>query len=116
MSESILQTVSANLLGSEVDYEPFAPDLIMYINSALMSIGQQGIGKEDFRITGNTETWSDFESDESKYGSLQECVTLRVKLMFDPPPSSSAIEALTERIAEDEWRLREQKEAFLKEG
>lgn len=105
MSKSILTSVAEVLLGSADEIEAFESDLIMYINSALMTLGQLGVGKDYFRITGDTEVWTDFIDDENKLAALQEYVTLKVKLIFDPPSSSSALDSLQQVIKEDEWRL-----------
>ena len=105
MSESILTSVAKVVVGSDNEIEAFESDLIMYINAELMTLGQMGVGKENFRITGDTEVWTDFIEDEDKLAAIQECVTLKVKLVFDPPTSSAALESLKEIIREDEWRL-----------
>jgi hypothetical protein len=104
MTDSILESVAEVVLGTTGELDAFAPDLITYINSALMSLAQLGVGSEDFRITGTSEVWSDF-ADESKYGAMREYVTSKVRLAFDPPTSSAALDALTKIKDESEWRL-----------
>ena len=105
MTDSILLSVAEVVLGSDGELDAFTPDLIMYINSTLMTLGQLGVGKDYFRITGSNEVWTDFIDDESKLAALPEYVALKVKLAFDPPTSSAALESLKKIIDEDEWRL-----------
>lgn len=105
MAESILLSVAEVVVGSSDEVEAFKSDLIMYINSALMTLGQLGVGKDYFRITDETAVWTDFIEDEDKLASIEEYVTLKVKLAFDPPSSSAALDSLQKIIEEDEWRL-----------
>lgn len=108
MNDSILESVAEVVLGTTGELDAFAPDLITYINSALMTLGQLGVGKDYFKITSTSETWSDFASNASRYGAIQEYVTLKVRLAFDPPQSSAVVESMKEMIREAEWRLTQQ--------
>ena len=104
MEESILTSIK-KLLGITEDYEIFDQDLIIHINSIFMILNQMGIGpKNIFRITGKNETWSEFIKDKD-IESVKSFVYLRVRLLFDPPASSSAIESINKMISELEWRL-----------
>lgn len=106
MIESILTSIK-KLLGISEDYEHFDEDIIMHINSVLMILTQVGVGPEEgFSITGNYETWEDFlGSDISKLMAVRTYIYLKVKLLFDPPQSSAAIESINRLINEFEWRL-----------
>lgn len=104
--DSILLTVKKGI-GIDPSYEAFDPDIIMHINSVLFILTQEGIGpKEGFNITGQTETWEDFlgESD-TKLSAVQSYVTLKTRLLFDPPQSGTLNEQITKLISELEWRL-----------
>lgn len=105
MDKSILNTIK-KMLGLEADYTPFDTDIIIHINSALMVLQQLGIGPESgFAITGPDEVWSDFIGDTTALEALKAYVYLRVKVVFDPPQSSVAMESIQSQINEYTWRL-----------
>lgn len=104
MNESILDSVKLTL-GIPTDYEAFDNQLKLFINAALAAVVQTGVGQEDFKITGNTETWADFLGEkEAALSYTKALVALRVRLLFDPPQSSGAIQMMNEQIREFEWR------------
>ena len=103
--ESILTSIK-KLLGIEEDYECFDADLIMHINSVFMILNQLGVGPEEgFYIQDASNTWSEFIPDGSNLEAVKSYIFLKVKLMFDPPASSSVIESINRSISELEWRL-----------
>lgn len=104
--DSILLTVKKGI-GIDPSYEAFDPDIIMHINSVLFILTQEGIGpKEGFNITGQDETWEDFlEESNTKLSAVQSYVTLKTRLLFDPPQSGTLNEQITKLISELEWRL-----------
>ena len=80
----------------------------MHINTVLFVLTQIGVGpSEGFVITGEEDTWNDFIPEETlvKMQSIKTYIYLKVKLIFDPPTSSTAMTALNDLIAEMEWRL-----------
>lgn len=114
MNESILTSIK-KLLGIDKLDKNFDPDIIMHINSALMILTQLGLGKSDgFFITDETETWNDFLNGDliSKFEGAKTYVYMKVKLIFDPPTSSAAIESMTRMVNEFEWRLNAAAEAI----
>lgn len=103
--ENILTSIK-KLLGIEEDYVHFDPDIIMHINSVFMILNQLGVGPpEGFRIEDDLTTWSDYTNDKLLYESVKTYIYLKVRLLFDPPASSSLIEAMNRQISELEWRL-----------
>lgn len=104
--ESILTSIK-KLLGITEEYTHFDNDLIMHINSVLMILSQLGVGpSEGYSISSSAQTWSDFLGDDlKKLQSVKSYVALKVRLMFDPPTSSSVMEAINNQIREFEWRL-----------
>ena len=104
--DSILLTVKKGI-GIDPSYEAFDPDIIMHINSVLFILTQEGIGpKEGFNITGQGETWEDFLGESNtKLSAVQSYVTLKTRLLFDPPQSGTLNEQITKLISELEWRL-----------
>ena len=105
MNESILLTIK-KLLGIDASYAPFNMDVIIQINTALRAVNQLGIGTANFEITGDQETWADFLGDNQAVFSLVKTYIYgKVRLVFDPPTSSSVMQALKEATDECEWRL-----------
>lgn len=104
MDESILESVKKSL-GIVPDYPYFDEQLILYINAALAVLVQTGVGTAGFVITGPESKWSDFLGDKMtalEYSKVY--VAMKVKLMFDPPQSSGALQALKDLVSEYEWR------------
>lgn len=105
--ESILKSIKKLLDIGEED-KSFDDDVIMHINTVIMVLNQLGVGvSPDFMIEGYEETWTDFLSDKyvKKWKAVKTYVYQKVKIVFDPPPSASHLQALKESIAEYEWRL-----------
>lgn len=105
--ESILTSIK-KMLGVDENYDHFDPDIIMHINSALMVLTQLGVGPEDgFMIEDDTTTWTDYipEITAAKLNLVKSYIYLKVRLLFDPPLSSSVIESINRQIAEFEFRL-----------
>ena len=109
--ESILTSIK-KMLGIEESCASFDPDLILNINTVLLDCLQIGIGPtEGFEITSDEETWMDFlGEDVSKLNATKTLVHLNVKLLFDPPSTSFAIEAMERKIQETMFRLKIQVE------
>ncbi len=104
--DSILNSVKV-MLGISSDYTPFDTEIIIHINSVFTVIFQLGVGPQDkpFFISGAKETWSDFSEDISTVNLVKSYTYLKVRLLFDPPTSSGATEAINNQIKEFEWRL-----------
>ena len=104
MDESILTSVKL-ALGITEEYDAFDQQLILYINTALATLNQTGVGTEGFQIKDATATWSEFLGENMvtlEYSKTY--VITKVHIMFDPPQSSAALQALKELAAEYEWR------------
>ena len=103
--ESILTSIK-KMLGIVEEYEHFDADLIMHINSVLSILTQLGVGpSEGFSIKDKTASWNDFLSDSKNLESVKSYVYLKVRLIFDPPLTSSVTEAINRMISELEWRI-----------
>ena len=107
MDESILTSVKL-ALGITADYQPFDAQLILYINTALATLVQVGVGTSGFKIQSDASKWSDFIGTTTDSEEVVEFakvyVITKVRLMFDPPQSSGALQALKDLAAEYEWR------------
>jgi hypothetical protein len=103
--ESILTSIK-KLLGITAEYTHFDTDLIVHINSVLMVLNQLGVGPEEgFFIEDESSSWVDFLGDNTNIELVKTYVYLKVKLLFDPPLSSAAIDSTNRLISEFEWRL-----------
>lgn len=105
MSDSILTSIKKNL-GVDETYEVFDPDIIMYINSALATLTQLGVGPaEGFMIEDKTATWATFLGTDPRLSPVKTYVQLRTRMLFDPPQTSYLVEAMKQQIQEHEWRM-----------
>ena len=105
ITESILLSIK-KMLGLDKDYDVFDPELIIHINSVFGTLHQLGVGPEEqFRISGDSETWSEFDTEGEQIDEVKTYVYLRVRLLFDPPSSSFVLSSFKEQLQELEWRL-----------
>lgn len=111
LEESILNTIK-DMLGVSKDDFSFDTDIIVHINTALMTLQQYGISQEEgFRITDASQTWGEFLPEEKKVDAAKTYVWLKVKMIFDPPQNSFVMSAYEEQAKELEYRIKEQIEA-----
>lgn len=104
-TESILTSIK-KLLGIDSEYTHFDPDLVMHINSVFSILTQMGVGPSDgYSIEGAGEKWTEFITDKSCLQLVKSYIYQKVRLMFDPPTSSAAIDSVNQQIKEFEWRL-----------
>lgn len=104
--ESILTSIK-KLIGITEDYKHFDTDLIIHINSVFMILSQMGIGPDNgFSISDETTTWNDYLPEGNKnFEAVKTYMYLKTRIVFDPPQSSSTMEAMKQTISELEWRL-----------
>ncbi len=104
--DSILSSTK-KMLGIEEDYDVFDLDIILHINSVFSTLYQFGVGPATgFFIEDKTKTWTDFlGSDSFDLNMVKSYMFLRVRLLFDLPTTSFAIEAMKEQVKEYEWRM-----------
>lgn len=101
---SILNDVK-HLLGLLPEDTSFDTDILIHINSAFGTLNQLGVGpQEGYEITSADEEWGQF-FDSVRLNSVKSYVYLKVKLVFDPPNTGFAVQAIKEQIQELEWRL-----------
>ncbi len=105
MGDSILTSIK-KLLGITKECDHFDADIIMHINSVLMTLEQLGVGPVGgFRITGPDETWKQLIPPDMALEDVKSYIFIKVKLLFDPPMSSAVLESMTRMAAEFEWRI-----------
>lgn len=106
MEESILISIK-KLLGISEEYTQFDDDIIMHINTVFLNLNQLGVGPTaGFFIEDDSAEWAEFIGDNNaQLQAVKSYIYLKVKLLFDPPLSSSVIESMNRMIAELEFRL-----------
>lgn len=103
--ESILASVKKTL-GIDETHTGFDEDIILHINSVFAILQQMGVGPEEgFSISDDSAIWYDYISDVNQLNFVKSYIYLKVRLLFDPPVSSGAIESINKLISELEWRL-----------
>ena len=103
--ESILTSIK-KLLGISEEYTHFDSDLVMHINSVFSILTQLGVGPADgFYITDDSAKWADFIPEGKDLEMVKSYMHQKVRLLFDPPLSSSVMESMNNMIEEFEWRL-----------
>jgi hypothetical protein len=106
---SILNDIKLDL-GLSADYDAFDPTVIRHINSAFSRLGQLGIGPpQGYKIANDQNTWSEILADD-RFEDAKAYIFLKVKMLFDPPPTSFAIAAIQDQIREYEWTLNVKRE------
>lgn len=107
INENILNSIK-RLLGIHPDITSFDQDVLLHINSVFSILAQVGVGPAT-GFTVNTDTnWTDFLSNLENpqlYADVKTFVYLKVKLMFDPPTSSTIMDSFERNIKEIEYRL-----------
>lgn len=103
--ESILGTVKKSL-GIEANVSEFDETLVMHINTALSVLAQLGVGPEDgLFITGSDITWKQLLGKNILLSLVKTYVCQKVRLIFDPPLTSSVLDAMERSLKEAEWRI-----------
>lgn len=103
--ESIL-TYIKQLLGIDENDTHFDPDVIMHINSTFSTLNDLGVGPEEtFSISDKNAVWDDFIEEAPDFNDVKTYIYLKVKLIFDPPSSSSVLDAYKREADAIEWRL-----------
>lgn len=106
LEDSILKTTK-KLLGIPSTSTVFDLDVTLYINAAFSELNSLRIGPENgFRIEGSQETWTEYLGEDlANLDAVKTLVALMVKIEWDPPSSSYAIESMRKQIEMHQWRL-----------
>lgn len=114
MENSILKSTRNSLgVGSDTAFDD---ELVMHINTAFSTLAQLGIGgSTGFTIDGDTQIWTGVGGlglQPMMLNMVKSYVFHKSRLLFDPPTTSYALEALKAEIKEEEFRL----QAFAEEA
>lgn len=105
MSDSILEGIRR---GCQIDQDcnDFDEDIIPPANAAFSKLTRLGVGPEEgFELTEVLDLWSDYCSDKMLLGFVKPYVYKKTRLSFDPPASSTILDALKKEIDELEWNI-----------
>ena len=102
--KSILDSVK-HALGVEEDTAAWDADLVMFINAVFGTLYQLGVGPEQpFTISDNSAEWDEFTTRDD-IEMVKSYMYLKVRLLFDPPTTTTMYQALDTSTKELEWRL-----------
>lgn len=108
MDESILIDVK-KLAGLAPEDDSFDKDLIIYINTVIAVLTQLGVTPSQSFILEDQDTqWSDYLPSDTSLETFQfvrSYISMKVRLIFDPPQNTTVMDALKGAIAECEWRI-----------
>lgn len=104
-ASSILSSTK-KIVGFDDEFTAFDVDITTHINAAFGELQQLGVGGDTgFIITDDTTLWSQYVSDLVYLGMVQQFIYLSVKLAFDPPSTSFALEAIQKQLEKLSWRI-----------
>lgn len=107
--DSILKSTK-HMLGLDTEYDVFDLDIVTYLNVAFNTLHQLKIGPANgFSIIDGTSKWEEFIGNDYLQ-AVRGLVVMKVRLMFDPPSSSFALDSMKKLVEEQEWRLNVQME------
>lgn len=116
MDESILNTIKV-MLNIEDDCDAFDVEIIAYINAALFTLSQLGVGPDKgFSVKDATNLWSDYVDSTVNLTAVKTFIKLKVQLLFDPPSNSFVVDAINKQIDELTWRLCLEAEFSMQNG
>lgn len=113
MAQSIINSIK-KVSGLTEDDDSFDLDVLMHVNSIFSDLTQLGLGPDDgFEVEDAATTWDAFTDDSKQQNSVKTYIYLRLRLIFDPPTTSYAIESMDKQIQKAEWRLNVEREGRL---
>lgn len=105
MSDSVLLSTK-QMLGISPEDTSFDVNVIMSINTALTILMDLGLTEvEDQLITSDKMTWDELLGGRTDIEYVKTYIYQKVKMIFDPPTSTAAIDAMQRSISELEWRI-----------
>ena len=105
MSDSVLSSTK-QMLGISPEDTSFDVNVIMSINTALTILMDLGLTEvEDQIVTSDDMTWDELLGERTDIEYVKTYIYQKVKMIFDPPTSTAAIDAMQRSINELEWRI-----------
>ena len=98
--ESILTSIKKSL-GIGAEYTHFDDILVFHINSVFSILTQLGVGpSKGFSISDSSAAWDDYIPNGETLQFVKTYMSLKVKLIFDPPLVAAVLEATKAQISE----------------
>ena len=105
MADSIFNSVK-KVVGLLGDDGSFDEDILLHINSVVSTLRQLGLSiPADFYVRDDVQTWQDLLGEFRDLDLVKSYMAMKVRLMFDPPPSSFGLKSMEEMVKEYEWRI-----------
>lgn len=105
MLDSVLLSTK-QMLGISPEDTSFDVNVIISINTALTILMDLGLTEvEDQIVTSDDMTWDELLGERTDIEYVKTYVYQKVKMIFDPPTSTAAIDAMQRSISELEWRI-----------
>ena len=105
MTDSIFESVK-KVVGLLGDDGSFDEDILLHINSVVSTLRQLGLSiPADFYVRDEVQTWRDLLGEFRDLDLVKSYMTMKVRLMFDPPASSFGLKSMEEMVKEYEWRI-----------
>lgn len=103
--ESILTSIK-QMIGIEEAVTAFDAEIIMYINTVFFTLNQLGVGPSDcYMISSKDQIWNDFLEGRTDLEAVKTYMSIKIRIMFDPPSSSFILESLERLAIQHEWRI-----------
>jgi len=104
-ADSILNSIK-KFLSISPDDPSFDQDVTLHINSVFSTLQQLGVGPSTgFFIEDAAKTWTDYLGTNPELNAVKSYMYLRVRLLFDPPTTSFALDSYKNQVLELEWRI-----------
>lgn len=103
--ESVLNDVK-QYCGIQQEQTDFDADICAAIDTTMSILYELGVVQyEKLRpVKNDSLMWTDFFDDPIRLSMAKSYIRAKVRLMFDPPASSTILNALQEQCSEFEWR------------
>jgi len=107
---SILTSIK-KVINIDESNEYYDVNIIMIINTALMSLDLLGVGTESgYKITDKSNNWDELLVTSKQLEGVKSYIAIKTQLIFDPPQTSFVIASMERNLLELEWKINVQAE------
>lgn len=105
MDDDSILDVTKQLCGLDPEDTSYDLEIITHINTVFFVLSSLGVGpKNGFSILNKTAKWTSFIG-ESHIHAVRSYMGLKVRMLFDPPATGPATQAMERQAAHLEWLL-----------
>ncbi len=104
LTDSVLVSIKKRC-GLAEEYPSFDEDILTSINTYLEFLYQIGLGTEPKYVENASTTWGDLFGEYHEVNLVKDYIYIKVRLLFNPPDSSSVQQLLEKQASEIEWRI-----------